>query len=257
VGIADRIVDLDPNNAVVHYTRALVMQEIGRSQDAAQAIEAGARIRPRPPEAYVYQVAALAYLDLKRPQDAARWARSGIEANVSPEATTLHVLLAAALADSGDKEGAIGELDGVLVADPSERRARELLARVTKVDASRLLLTETFSALPKWVADGGADVGSVRNGILRAGSAGPNVWRVTVDGQDLPEVRVEWKVDDELALAAAIRELPDEQRQVIELKFLMGATNAQVAAALGKSEGAVNAKQWRALGALRKMLEET
>jgi len=73
---------------------------------------------------------------------------------------------------------------------------------------------------------------------------------------DLPDGRVEWKVDDELTLAAAIRGLPDEQRQVIELKFLMGATNAEVAAALGKSEGAVNAKQWRALGALRKMLEE-
>lgn len=74
---------------------------------------------------------------------------------------------------------------------------------------------------------------------------------------DLPDGRVEWKVDDELALAAAIRQLPDQQRRVVELKFLMGATNAQVAAALGKSEGAVNAKQWRALGALRKMLEET
>lgn len=73
---------------------------------------------------------------------------------------------------------------------------------------------------------------------------------------DLPDRRVEWAVDDELALAAAIRRLPNEQRQVVELKFLMGATNAQVAAVLGKSEGAVNAKQWRALAALRRMLEE-
>ena len=74
---------------------------------------------------------------------------------------------------------------------------------------------------------------------------------------EVPGGRVEWKVDDELILAAAIGRLPDEQRQVVELKFLMGATNAEVAAALGKSVGAVNAKQWRALAALRRMLEET
>jgi DNA-directed RNA polymerase specialized sigma24 family protein len=43
---------------------------------------------------------------------------------------------------------------------------------------------------------------------------------------------------------------------VVELKFLMGATNAEVAATLGKSVDAVNAKQWRALAALRKTLEE-
>lgn len=63
-------------------------------------------------------------------------------------------------------------------------------------------------------------------------------------------------MDDKLSLAAAIRQLPDEQRQVVELKFLMGATNAEVAATLGKSVDAVNAKQWRALAALRKTLEE-
>ena len=73
---------------------------------------------------------------------------------------------------------------------------------------------------------------------------------------DLPDRRMEWAVDDKLTLAAAIRRLPDEQRQVVEMKFLMGATNADVAATLGKSVDAVNAKQWRALAALRKTLEE-
>lgn len=71
---------------------------------------------------------------------------------------------------------------------------------------------------------------------------------------DIPDGRVDWAVDDKLSLAAAIRQLPDEQRQVVELKFLMGATNAEVAATLGKSVDAVNAKQWRALAALRKTL---
>ncbi len=62
---------------------------------------------------------------------------------------------------------------------------------------------------------------------------------------------------DRLALAATIRRLPERQRQVLELKFLVGLSNEEVGRALGKSPGAVNAIQWRALEALRGMLEET
>lgn len=53
----------------------------------------------------------------------------------------------------------------------------------------------------------------------------------------------------------AMQRLPDEQRQVIEMKYLIGMSNAQVAAALGKTPGAVNAQQWRALSNLRKLME--
>ena len=60
--------------------------------------------------------------------------------------------------------------------------------------------------------------------------------------------------DDHLALADALAALPEEQRQVIELKFLMGLTNDEVGAALGKKPGAVNAQQWRALRALERLL---
>ena len=61
--------------------------------------------------------------------------------------------------------------------------------------------------------------------------------------------------DDLLALADAVRTLPDEQRIVIELKFLAGLTNDEVAAVLHKQPGAVNAQQWRALRALERALE--
>ena len=61
--------------------------------------------------------------------------------------------------------------------------------------------------------------------------------------------------DDLLALADAIRGLPDEQRAVIELKFLVGLTNGEVAVVLDKLPGAVNAQQWRALRALQRVLE--
>jgi len=134
------------------------------------------------------------------------------------------------------------------------------LARAHLGDGAEDAVAETFlrawKGLPGY-KDTGAPFLAWLYGIARHVIADEFRRRARVEPRaDLPDGRVEWKVDDELTLAAAIRGLPDEQRQVIELKFLMGATNAEVAAALGKSEGAVNAKQWRALGALRKMLEE-
>ena len=71
----------------------------------------------------------------------------------------------------------------------------------------------------------------------------------------LPERAVDFREDDRMMLAEAIDALPDEQRQVIELKYLLGLRNPEVAEALGVSTGAVNAKQWRALQTLRGLLE--
>ncbi len=58
------------------------------------------------------------------------------------------------------------------------------------------------------------------------------------------------------AVRAALRELNEEQRQVVTMKFFSGLSNAEVAAAMGKREGAVNAMQHRALKKMGKMLEE-
>lgn len=52
----------------------------------------------------------------------------------------------------------------------------------------------------------------------------------------------------------ALRQLTKSQRQVIVLKFLNGMDSREVAAILGKTEGAVDALQHRALTALRKAL---
>lgn len=72
----------------------------------------------------------------------------------------------------------------------------------------------------------------------------------------LPDREVDPMTADLLSLHGAIEHLPTEQRQVIELKYLVGLTNDEVAAALGCSAGAVNAKQWRALRALAGELGE-
>jgi RNA polymerase sigma-70 factor (ECF subfamily) len=56
-------------------------------------------------------------------------------------------------------------------------------------------------------------------------------------------------------LAKAMRRLTEEQQQVILLKFMEGKSNAEVAALLGKNEGAIKSLQHRALQALRRILE--
>jgi len=56
-------------------------------------------------------------------------------------------------------------------------------------------------------------------------------------------------------LRAALLRLTPDQQQVIVLKFLEGLSNAEIAAALRKPEGAVKSLQHRALESLRRLLE--
>ena len=53
-----------------------------------------------------------------------------------------------------------------------------------------------------------------------------------------------------------IEELSPEQQQVLTLKFVFNFANAEVAAILGKSEGAIKSLQHRALVSLQKQLEK-
>lgn len=55
-------------------------------------------------------------------------------------------------------------------------------------------------------------------------------------------------------LQQAVRGLTDEQREVVLMRFVGGMSSAQVAQALGVSEGAVKALQHRALAGLRRAL---
>ncbi len=57
-------------------------------------------------------------------------------------------------------------------------------------------------------------------------------------------------------LRAAINRLTEEQAQVVTLRFLEGLSIADVAAATGKTEGAVKALQYRAVVSLRRLLED-
>ncbi|MGH7644352.1 MAG: RNA polymerase sigma factor [Gemmatimonadales bacterium] len=58
------------------------------------------------------------------------------------------------------------------------------------------------------------------------------------------------------ALYRAVRDLPADQRRVIEMRFAEDRSIAEIARVLGRSEGAVKQLQFRALGNLRARLDQ-
>ncbi len=58
-------------------------------------------------------------------------------------------------------------------------------------------------------------------------------------------------------LQVALKHLTDEQRQVIVLKFIEGFDNRSAGRIMGRSEGAIKSLQHRALGSLRRILQES
>lgn len=61
--------------------------------------------------------------------------------------------------------------------------------------------------------------------------------------------------DEARAVREALAELSAEQREVIVMKFALGYDNARAAAILGKSAGAINQLQHRALHSLGRILD--
>jgi RNA polymerase sigma-70 factor (ECF subfamily) len=61
--------------------------------------------------------------------------------------------------------------------------------------------------------------------------------------------------DTRARLFRAVAELPADQRRVIELRFAEERPIAEIAAALGRTEGAVKQLQLRALRGLRKRMD--
>jgi len=71
---------------------------------------------------------------------------------------------------------------------------------------------------------------------------------------DLPEPRAEWLAGFDADLAAALRDLPDPQRAVIEMRVLEGQPYAEVARTLQITPGAARVRTHRGLAALRAAL---
>jgi RNA polymerase sigma-70 factor (ECF subfamily) len=84
-------------------------------------------------------------------------------------------------------------------------------------------------------------------GTARAGS--PERDAVEPSAEEAALTRLEDRRVTELA-----QRLSEDQRRVVALRLLLGRSNAEAAAALGKSEGAVKALQHRALASLERQL---
>lgn len=74
------------------------------------------------------------------------------------------------------------------------------------------------------------------------------------DTQKTPSQKTNLKLN-QVRLHKIIKKLPDNYQQVIILKYINELDNPEVAAAMGKSEGAIRTLQHRALEKLRGLLE--
>lgn len=59
------------------------------------------------------------------------------------------------------------------------------------------------------------------------------------------------------SLFRRVKELPEEQRRVVEMRFVAGASVREIAVQMSRSEGAVKQLQYRALKTLRDRLKES
>ncbi|GAC1411838.1 MAG: sigma-70 family RNA polymerase sigma factor [Actinomycetota bacterium] len=157
-------------------------------------------------------------------------------------------------AQEGDKE-AFGEL--YRLCHPSVSRiVRFYLPGASGEDAVQETFVRAWSALPRY-RDTGAPFSAWLGGIARhvVGDALKAARRVQPSAE-IPEQAFDFseRWDDRIELARVVAQLPADQRHVIELKFLLGWTNDQVAIAMGKSPGAINTLQWRALERMKRIM---
>lgn len=121
-------------------------------------------------------------------------------------------------------------------------------------DAAAETFSRAWKGLPRY-QDSGAPFVAWLYGIARHVVADEiKRRRRTQPVEAVPDIGAPDPVRD-FDLTQAISKLPRDQRIVIELKYLLGAKNPEVAAIMKKSVGAVNALQWRALRALNETVE--
>ncbi len=75
--------------------------------------------------------------------------------------------------------------------------------------------------------------------------------------EDLPGGEDPERTEQTATLFRLVRELPDDQRTVLEMRFVEGRSVREIAAHLGRSEGAVKQLQFRAVRSLRERMGAT
>jgi RNA polymerase sigma-70 factor (ECF subfamily) len=129
-------------------------------------------------------------------------------------------------------------------------------------DLTQLVFVKALEALPRYEARGVPFGGWLfrlaRNAIIDQVRTRREhlslVVAATRQSEDASPEMVASLRDDIERVAAALQELTDDQREVIELRFFAGLSVAEAAEAMGRQEGTIRGLQFRAVGALRRSL---
>jgi len=129
-------------------------------------------------------------------------------------------------------------------------------------DLTQLVFVKALEAMPRYQARGipfgGWLFRLARNAIIdQSRTRREHLSLVVVASRQSEEASPEAMAslrDDLDRVAAALAELTDDQREVIELRFFAGLSVAETAEAMGRQDGTVRGLQFRAIAALRRSL---
>ena len=164
-------------------------------------------------------------------------------------------------AKAGDRE-AFGRIFDAYVGPIHRFIASRVNSPSDAEDLTQLVFVKALEALPRYEARGipfgGWLFRLVRNAIIDQIRTRRDhlslVDAVTRETDDAgPEAKAALQ-DDLDRVAAALAELTDDQREVIELRFFAGLNVLETAVAMGRQEGTVRGLQFRAIAALRREL---
>jgi RNA polymerase sigma-70 factor, ECF subfamily len=133
---------------------------------------------------------------------------------------------------------------------------RRLRDRTEAEDVTSEVFQQALGALPRFEWRG-APLGAWLIRIAANAVADRFERRARERGAPLPEAALEppaVEIEDQARLFRLVRRLPEDQRRVILLRFVEQRPIREVAAALGRSEGAVKQLQLRGIENLRKWM---
>src|SRR3954447_24672701 len=129
-------------------------------------------------------------------------------------------------------------------------------------DLTQLVFVKALEALPRYEARGipfgGWLFRLARNAIIDQSRTRREhlslVVAATRESDSASPEAVAFLRDDINRVGAALTDLTDDQREVIELRFFAGLSVAEAAEAMGRQEGTIRGLQFRAIAALRRAL---
>jgi tetratricopeptide (TPR) repeat protein len=135
--IAERTVEVDPNQPQAQLTRAVVMQVIGDMPEALRSVERAVALDPNSTSPQLYLTATQVFYANGRFADAIAIARQANGILSTPNTVPIRVELARALIAAGQPSQALAELDIALSIRPNDPAALQLRAQIRSGSSSQ------------------------------------------------------------------------------------------------------------------------